>query len=83
MSLVALIWGICCFFGFCVALIPCLGWANWINIPLALLGAVFSIVAMARDNKSGVPTKAIIGLTLNAIAGFLGAIRLVLGGGVV
>jgi hypothetical protein len=78
----SLLWGVFAFLGCCVALIPCLGWLNWLNIPFALGGAIFSAVATARAKGGGVPGRAIAGLVLNTIASFLGLIRLLLGGGV-
>lgn len=81
MSTLALVWGITVFAGFCLGLIPCLGWLNWLNIPLALAGIVISIVAMARSRRP-TPAAAIAGLVLSLAAAGLGLVRLVLGGGV-
>ena len=82
MSTLVLIWGVVAFCGFTLALIPCLGWLNWLNIPFSLAGALISIIAMARahsDKKS--PVRPIVGLILCAIAASVGLLRLLLGGG--
>lgn len=53
-----------------VAFIPFLGWANWFIIPLAIVGAV---VGMASSGTSG--------RNLNIFVIVIGALRLMLGGG--
>lgn len=83
MQTVALIWGIVVFVWFCVALIPCLGWLNWVTIPFGTIGAVLGIVAMTRANAERRPAgPALAGLVLSAVALSLGMVRLLLGGGV-
>ena len=82
MLTVALIWGIVAFAGFCVGLIPCLGWLNWINIPFGIGGVAVGILAMVRANADRqAPGPAIAGLVLSSIAVGLGLVRLLLGGG--
>ena len=61
---VALLFGI-------VAFLPLLGWANWLIIPLAIIGAV---VGMASSGTSG--------RNLNIFVIVVGVIRLSLGGGI-
>jgi hypothetical protein len=86
----AFIWGIVTFLGFCLGLIPCLGWLNWLTIPLGIGGVIIGILATAqasgrarRDAGGGqAPGRAIAGLVLSAIAVAFGSIRLLLGGGV-
>ena len=53
-----------------VAFIPLLGWANWLIIPLALLGAG---IGQISPNKAG--------RNLNLIVILIGVVRLSLGGG--
>ena len=65
---------------FVVALIPCFGCINWINIPVALIGLVLNVIVIARGNYTGKTTTALV---LCLIAMIAGAIRLVLGGGIV
>ncbi len=83
METLALVWGVCAFLGFGLALIPCLGWLNWANIPFAFVGVVVSAVAMARSSKERGSGPAIAGLVLNCIAAVVGLFRLALGGGVI
>lgn len=64
---------------FVVALIPCFGCINWINIPLALAGLILNVIVIARGNYTG---KTTVALVLCVIAMIAGAIRLVLGGGI-
>ena len=54
-----------------VAFIPLLGWANWIIIPLAVVGA--GIGQMSGSN---------MGRNLNLFVIVVGIIRLMLGGGI-
>jgi len=53
------------------AFIPLLGWANWIVIPIALVGLVFG----AMSSKTS-------GRNLCIIVILIGAVRLSLGGGI-
>ena len=55
-----------------IAFIPLLGWANWLIIPLALIGAG---VGAASQSKSG--------RNLNLFVIVVGVIRLMLGGGII
>lgn len=83
MSVLALVWGILAFVGFCVGLLPCVGALNWINIPFAVIGVVISIVGMSKASQSGEPKgQAIAGLILSLIAVVVGLGRLIMGGGV-
>ncbi len=54
-----------------VAFLPLLGWANWLIIPLALIGAA---VGMASRSNSG--------RNLNLFVVVVGILRLMLGGGI-
>jgi len=54
-----------------VAFLPLLGWANWLIIPLALIGAA---VGMASSSNSG--------RNLNLFVIVVGVLRLMLGGGI-
>ncbi|MBK8629395.1 MAG: hypothetical protein IPN84_04080 [Sphingomonadales bacterium] len=53
-----------------VAFIPLLGWANWFIIPLAIIGLAFGAMS---DKTSG--------RNLNLVVIAAGAVRLMLGGG--
>lgn len=79
LSIFSLVWGILAILGMAVAFIPCLGSLNYLNIPFAVLGLLFSVLAVVLSSKKDL---AIIGLILCAVAIFLGGIRLVLGFGI-
>ncbi len=53
-----------------IAFIPLLGWANWVIIPLAIVGLAFG----ATSDKTS-------GRNLNIVVIAVGALRLFLGGG--
>jgi hypothetical protein len=80
MQAVSLIWGILVLLGTLVAAIPFLGWLNWFNIPVAVVGLALAIVVRGRAPREqrGVATA---GLALCAAACALGVLRLWLGGG--
>jgi hypothetical protein len=64
-----------------VALIPCLGWLNYLNLTLSFITLVLSIVALASAKSDAARSSALVGLLLVIIAGFVGVFRLLLGGG--
>ena len=72
LNLVSIIIGIVALVLAAVAFIPLLGWANWLIIPLALLGA--GIGAAAQGNA---------GRNLNLFVVVVGILRLMLGGGII
>jgi len=63
-----------------IGLLPFLGWMNWGVIPIAGVGLIISIVAIAtaKENRG----LSIAGLILCAVALLIGTIRLIIGGGV-
>jgi hypothetical protein len=63
-GLVALVFAI-------VAFIPLLGWANWLIIPLAIIGAVVGMVSRSTAGRN-----------LNLFVIVIGVVRLMLGGGI-
>lgn len=71
LNLVSLIIGVIAFVLALVAFIPLLGWANWLIIPLAILGAGIGMVSGATSGRN-----------LNLFVIVVGAIRLMLGGGI-
>lgn len=92
MKLASLIIGITTILGMIIALTPCLGWLNWFNIPLALIGLIIGLVDYTNVQqpytdmhdplnpyRKPFPT----GALLCGIALFLSSIRLVLGGGII
>ena len=79
LSGLSLVWGILAILGMVVAFIPCFGSLNYMNIPFAVFGLLFSVLAIALSSNK---EYAIAGCVLCALAIVLGAVRLVLGFGV-
>ena len=71
LNLVSLIIGLVALVCGAVAFLPLLGWANWLIIPLAVIGA--GIGAMSQGHA---------GRNLNLFVILLGIVRLMLGGGI-
>ena len=70
-NLVSLIIGVVALVFAVVAFLPLLGWANWLIIPLAIIGAA---VGMASRSTAG--------RNLNLFVIVVGVVRLMLGGGI-
>lgn len=70
-NLVSLIIGVVAFVFALVAFLPLLGWANWLIIPLAMIGAFF-----------GVLSRGTAGRNLNLFVIAIGVVRLILGFGI-
>ena len=70
-NLISLIIGVVALLCAVIAFIPLLGWANWLIIPLAAIGA--GIGAMSQGTA---------GRNLNLFVILLGVVRLMLGGGI-
>jgi hypothetical protein len=64
-------------------LIPCLGWLNWFTLLFGIVTKVLCWVAVFTEGRQDATarTNAIIGLVIATAAVFIGAIRLILGGG--
>ncbi len=71
-SLIGIVFGIITMLIMVVAFIPMLGWLNWVNIPIAAVGLVFSSIGNSSSGRTMCGT---------AIA--VGTIRLMWGGGIV
>ena len=71
LNLVSLIIGAVALLFALVAFLPLLGWANWLIIPLAVIGAA---VGMASSSNAG--------RNLNLFVIVVGVVRLMLGGGI-
>jgi cobalamin biosynthesis protein CobD/CbiB len=54
-----------------VAFLPILGWANWLVIPLAIIGAAIGFMSRGTAGRN-----------LNIFVIIVGVIRLMLGGGI-
>ena len=82
MGLISLVWGIVAMCFMLVALIPLVGWANWIVIPFAAIGAIIGAIGvMVSDRGNNGRAKA--GLVLNAVVVLVAIVRLNLGFGVI
>ena len=81
MQVLCLVWGILSLIGFLVALFPCLGSLNWLNIPFSGIGLIISIIATVTG-QPGNKGMSVVGIVLCAIAIVIGLIRLILGGGI-
>ena len=79
LSIFSLVWGILAVLGMAVGIIPFLGSLNYLNIPFAVLGFLFSILAIVLSSKKEL---AIVGCILCAVAILFGIIRLVIGFGI-
>jgi hypothetical protein len=64
-GLVALIFAI-------VAFLPLLGWANWLIIPLAIIGAGIGMLSRGTAGRN-----------LNLLVIVIGIVRLMIGGGII
>jgi hypothetical protein len=53
-----------------ISFIPLLGWANWLIIPLAIIGAGVGMVSRSTSGRN-----------LNLFVVVIGVVRLILGGG--
>lgn len=70
-NLVSIIIGIVALICALVAFIPLLGWANWLIIPLAIIGAAIGMISRGTAGRN-----------LNLFVILIGVIRLALGGGI-
>jgi hypothetical protein len=70
-NLVSLIIGFVALICALIAFIPLLGWANWLIIPLAIIGAVIGMISRGSAGRN-----------LNIFVIIVGVVRLMLGGGI-
>jgi len=70
-NIASLIIGLVAFVCALVAFLPLLGWANWLIIPLALIGAVVGMLSRGTAGRN-----------LNLLVIVIGIVRLMLGGGI-
>jgi hypothetical protein len=71
LNLVSLIIGGVAFLCALVAFLPLLGWANWLIIPLAIIGAGVGMISGGTSGRN-----------LNLFVIVIGIVRLMLGGGI-
>ena len=72
LNIASIVIGVVAFLGALVAFLPLLGWANWLLIPVALVGLVL-----------GVMSKSTAGRNLNIVVLIVCAVRLMIGGGII
>ena len=72
LNIVSLLIGLVALVCAAVAFIPLLGWANWVIIPLAVIGAGIGQVSGSKTGRN-----------LNLFVIVVGIIRLMLGGGII
>ncbi|MBC7553057.1 MAG: hypothetical protein H7257_03665 [Taibaiella sp.] len=70
LRLIGSVMGVICLLLMLVGLVPLLGWVNWINIPVAIVGLIFS----SMGGSAG-------GRTMCSVAIIVGILRLIFGGG--
>lgn len=70
-NLLSLVIGVVALILALVAFVPLLGWANWLIIPLAIVGAVIGMISRSSAGRN-----------LNFFVILVGVIRLMLGGGI-
>jgi hypothetical protein len=70
-NLISLIIGAVALIFAIIAFIPLLGWANWLIIPLAIIGAVVGMISRGTAGRN-----------LNLFVILIGVVRLMLGGGI-
>ena len=70
LNIISIIIGLVALLFAVVAFLPLLGWANWLIIPLAILGAALGMAA-----------KGTAGRNLNLFVVVVGLVRLIIGGG--
>lgn len=70
-NLVSLIIGAVALIFALIAFIPFLGWANWLIIPLAIIGAAVGMLSRGTAGRN-----------LNLLVIVVGVVRLMLGGGI-
>ncbi len=68
---------------FFIALTPCIGALNWLNIPFALVGLILNIIAISQASGAGKGSgKNVAGAIMCGVAIVFGGFRLLLGGGI-
>ncbi len=71
LNLVSLIIGAVALVFAIIAFLPLLGWANWLIVPLAIIGAVVGMLSSSNAGRN-----------LNFFVIVIGIFRLMLGGGI-
>ncbi len=72
LNIVSLIIGVVSLIFVAIAFLPLLGWANWLVVPLAILGAAIGAMSSGTSGRN-----------LNLFVIVAGVLRLMLGGGII
>lgn len=72
LNLVSIVIGVVSLIFVVIAFVPLLGWANWLVIPLAILGAAIGMMSSGTAGRN-----------LNILVIIVGSLRLMLGGGII
>jgi TRAP-type mannitol/chloroaromatic compound transport system permease small subunit len=72
LNILSLLIGVVALFLVIFAFLPFLGWANWLIVPLALVGLAFGQLSSSRSGRN-----------LNLVVIVIGIVRLSLGGGII
>ena len=72
LNLVSIIIGFVALVLAALAFLPLLGWANWLIIPLALIGAGIGAIGAGKSGRN-----------LNLFVAVVGIVRLMIGGGII
>lgn len=78
MSIIGLILGLLSSCVLMLTIIPFLGWINWLNIPAAILGLIFSLIGTTAEKHKGA---GIAGIVICCAVIIFGALRLKACGG--
>ena len=78
MQALSLAWGILALIGMVIGFIPCFGWMNWMNIPFAFGGLIFSLVVHFAT-RTPERNNSLIAIVLCILAVLLGSKRLIAG----
>ena len=81
MQALSLAWGILAVAGMLIGFIPCFGWLNWMNIPFAFAGFIFSVIAHLTSRGPN-RQNSLVAIILCVLAILLGSKRLVAGFGI-
>lgn len=72
LNLVSIVIGLVSLVFVVIAFVPLLGWANWLVIPLAIIGAAIGMMSSGTAGRN-----------LNILVIIVGSLRLMLGGGII
>lgn len=81
MQALSLAWGILAVGGMLIGFIPCFGWLNWMNIPFAFAGLIFSVI-VHLSGRGPNRQNSLVAIVLCVLAVLLGSKRLVAGFGI-